>query len=39
MVNAQICFLGGGNMARSIIAGLVSDGVSGQSITVVDRNQ
>lgn len=39
MVNAQICFLGGGNMARSIIAGLVSDGVSGQSITVVDHNQ
>ncbi len=39
MVNAQICFLGGGNMAMSIIAGLVSDGVSPKSITVVDRHQ
>ena len=39
MRNANITFIGGGNMARSLIAGLVQDGYSGKHICVVDRNQ
>ena len=38
MVNAKICFLGGGTMAASIIERLVSDSVIASSIIVVDRN-
>ncbi|WP_119344526.1 pyrroline-5-carboxylate reductase [Facilibium subflavum] len=39
MVNAQICFLGGGNMTASILSGLVNDGIHPSAITVVDRHQ
>ena len=39
MRNANITFIGGGNMARSLIAGLVQDGYSGKHIFVVDHNQ
>ncbi|WP_116963654.1 pyrroline-5-carboxylate reductase [Fastidiosibacter lacustris] len=39
MVNAEICFLGGGNMASSILSALIADGISAKSIVVVDRNQ
>ena len=38
MVNAKICFLGGGTMASSIIARLVDDVVIANSIIVVDKN-
>lgn len=37
-MKATICFLGGGNMATSMVAGLISDGVDPSYIIVVDRN-
>lgn len=37
-MKATICFLGGGNMATSMVAGLISDGVNPSYIIVVDRN-
>ena len=39
MRNANITFIGGGNMARSLIAGLVQDGYPSKHIFVVDHNQ
>lgn len=39
MINAQMCFIGGGNMANSIISGLISDNIDASSITVVDPNE
>ena len=35
----KICFIGGGNMAQAMIAGLVNKGFIAQNITVVDRNK
>ncbi len=37
-MKAQICFIGGGNMATSLIAGLIANDVSSDLITVVDHN-
>jgi pyrroline-5-carboxylate reductase len=34
MSNQTICFIGGGNMARSLIGGLIDDGMKHQFITV-----
>ena len=34
MSNPHICFIGGGNMARSLIGGLIDDGMKPQFITV-----
>ena len=36
MSNQTICFIGGGNMARSLIGGLIDDGVKPQFITVAE---
>ncbi|MEX0615297.1 MAG: pyrroline-5-carboxylate reductase [Methylophaga sp.] len=36
MNNGKIVFIGGGNMARSLIGGLVADGVPAQQIHVLD---
>jgi len=36
MSNQTICFIGGGNMARSLIGGLIGDGVKPQFITVAE---
>jgi pyrroline-5-carboxylate reductase len=36
MSNPHICFVGGGNMARSLIGGLIDDGMKPQFITVSD---
>ena len=36
MSNQTICFIGGGNMARSLIGGLINDGVKPQFITVAE---
>lgn len=38
MMNAQMCFLGGGNMTKSLVSGLIGDKVDPSSITVIDRN-
>ena len=38
MIPNQITFIGGGNMARSLISGLLANGVSPQQIRVVDPN-
>ena len=35
----NICFIGGGNMARSIIGGLIARGSAAQNITVCDPQQ
>lgn len=35
-MNASLCFIGGGNMARSLIGGLVARGFDAQRITVAD---
>ena len=35
----NITFIGGGNMATSLIGGLIADGYAPQSITVADINQ
>ena len=35
---ARIAFIGGGNMARSLIGGLIRNGTSPQSITVAEPN-
>ena len=37
-MNFKLSFLGGGNMATSMIAGLVADGFEAKNITVFDRN-
>lgn len=37
-MNKRIAMLGGGNMARALVAGLVSAGLSGKNIDVLDRN-
>ena len=34
MSNKTICFIGGGNMARSLIGGLIDDGIKPQFIKV-----
>ena len=34
----KIGFLGGGNMARAIVAGLVASGIPGDDVTVMDRH-
>ena len=34
MSNCKIAFIGGGNMARSLIGGLVATGISSQNISV-----
>ena len=39
MNNKTIAFIGGGNMARALVAGLVASGMSGKDITIVDRNE
>jgi len=39
VVNAKICFLGGGNMAESIICGLVAEKFSSAMINVVDVDE
>lgn len=36
MNNGKIVFIGGGNMARSLIGGLIADGLSAQQIHVLD---
>lgn len=38
MKNCKLAFIGGGNMARSLIGGLVADGFDPQHIHVSDRN-
>ena len=38
MNEATIAFIGGGNMARSLIGGLIADGVSAQRLHVADVN-
>lgn len=38
MTNPQICFIGGGNMARSLIGGLVADGTEPHHIHVAEPN-
>ncbi|NEV61569.1 pyrroline-5-carboxylate reductase [Thiorhodococcus minor] len=38
MSNAKIAFIGGGNMATSLIAGLVADGYAAQDIRVSEPN-
>jgi pyrroline-5-carboxylate reductase len=35
----NICFIGGGNMARSIIGGLIAKGIAAQNITACDPQQ
>ncbi len=39
MTTARITFIGGGNMATSLIAGLIADGYAAQAIQVADPNQ
>ena len=38
MSNTNICFVGGGNMARSLIGGLINGGIKPQLITVGEPN-
>jgi len=38
MSEATIAFIGGGNMARSLVGGLIADGVSAQRLRVADVN-
>jgi pyrroline-5-carboxylate reductase len=38
-MNKKICFVGGGNMAEAMIAGLISKNYDSRLISVVDRNQ
>ncbi|MBI3774027.1 MAG: pyrroline-5-carboxylate reductase [Gammaproteobacteria bacterium] len=38
MSKATIAFIGGGNMARSLVGGLIADGVSAASLRVADVN-
>lgn len=35
-MNSTLCFIGGGNMARSLIGGLIARGMDAQRITVAD---
>ncbi|WP_432772965.1 pyrroline-5-carboxylate reductase [Francisella salimarina] len=35
----KVCFIGGGNMAAAMIAGMVNHGYDGQNIIVFDRNE
>ncbi|QIV96454.1 pyrroline-5-carboxylate reductase [Allofrancisella inopinata] len=37
-MNTKICFLGGGNMAKAMISGLVKSSLNPTNITVIDRN-
>ncbi|KEI34696.1 pyrroline-5-carboxylate reductase [Francisella sp. W12-1067] len=37
-MNTKICFLGGGNMAKAMISGLVKSNFNPTNITVIDRN-
>ncbi len=39
MTTARIAFIGGGNMAASLIAGLIADGYEPQTIQVAEPNQ
>ena len=34
MSNSKIAFIGGGNMARSLIGGMIATGISNQNISV-----
>ena len=38
-MDKKICFIGGGNMAEAMIAGLISKRYDTSLISVVDRNQ
>ena len=38
-MNKRICFIGGGNMAEAMIAGLISKKYDANLISVIDRNQ
>ena len=38
-MNKKICFIGGGNMAEAMIAGLISKKYDANLISVIDRNQ
>ncbi len=38
MSEASIAFIGGGNMARSLVGGLIADGVSASNLRVADVN-
>ncbi|MBK2026349.1 pyrroline-5-carboxylate reductase [Francisella philomiragia] len=35
----KVCFIGGGNMAAAMIAGMVNHGYDGQDVIVFDRNE
>jgi len=37
--NPTLCFIGGGNMAASIIGGLINKGFAAKNITAIDPNQ
>jgi pyrroline-5-carboxylate reductase len=39
MKNIKICFIGGGNMAASLIGGLLADNLQADQITVTDPNE
>ena len=34
----KYCFIGGGNMAKALIGGLISKGVNSRDIKVIDPN-
>ncbi|HCC83112.1 MAG TPA: pyrroline-5-carboxylate reductase, partial [Methylophaga sp.] len=38
MIPCKLAFIGGGNMARSLIGGLIANGMSAEDIHVADKN-